>query len=739
MSKNKIAMIYIFLAVVTLLAFWQVNQSDFISFDDGVYITKNSYIQNALTIDGIIWAFTTNYQGNWHPLTWISHMLDIQLFGLNPHWHHLISLLLHITNTLLLFFVLHRMTKAPWQSAFVAALFALHPLHVESVAWVAERKDVLSTFFWMLTMGAYSYYVEHPGFRRYFFVLLFFVLGLMAKPMLVTLPFVLLLLDYWPLQRFQEIKSDYKVKTEAFKSMTSDKQKKKSKKKDAAAVKETLEVKTPADPEYKWSLIYPLFLEKIPLFALTVLSSIVTYIAQHRGGAVQSLAALNLNSRFTNAVVSYIRYIGKMIWPDNLAYFYPYPKLLQLWQISGAVLILIAITLMVFLAAKRLQYLTMGWLWYVGTLVPVIGLVQIGGQAMADRYTYIPLIGLFIMVAWGIPTLLSTLLYREKLLIALSTLTLTCFFIVSWTQVGYWQNSLTLYSRAVNVTDDNYVAYASRGSVYGNRGDYKQSIEDLDRAIKINPNYAAAYNDRATSYYALGKYKQAIIDYDMAIKINPNYAAVYNDRGNAYKNLGKYEQAIADYNKAIDINPKLASAYHNREIVYAILGNQKQAIAGYGATIEIYPKDADVYYARGNATAILGKYKQAIIDYDMAIKIHPNYAAVYNDRGNAYKNLGKYEQAIADYNRAIDINPKIADVYYNRGNAYSALGNQNQAIVNYDRAIEINPKLAPAYVNRAISYSKLGNQKQALEDIKAAAQLGNKAAQDFLKARGMSL
>lgn len=295
MPKNKIPLICIFLVVATLMAFWQVNNCDFSNADDAPYVTQNNHIQNGITMDSLRWAFTAHHAANWHPLTWISHMLDVQLFGLNPRWHHLTNLIFHIANTLLLFFVLHRMTKVLWQSAFVAALFALHPLHVESVAWVAERKDVLSTFFWMLTMGAYCYYVERPGLRRYLPVLLFFALGLMAKPMLVTLPFVLLLLDYWPLRRLKPRKSDQEIQ------------------------------------------IKPLLWEKIPLFALTTLSSVVTYIAQQKGGAVVSIEAFPLSVRMENAFISYVAYIGKMIWPNNLAVFYPYQRLWISWQVLGAI------------------------------------------------------------------------------------------------------------------------------------------------------------------------------------------------------------------------------------------------------------------------------------------------------------------------------------------------------------------------------------------------------------------
>ncbi len=569
MSNNKqVLMIYLFLTIAALVVFWQVNTCDFIYYDDPFYVTENHQVQNGITLEGIQWAFTTGHVANWHPLTWISHMLDVQLFGLQPRWHHLTNLLFHLANTLLLFYVLHRMTKARWESAFVAALFALHPLHVESVAWVAERKDVLSTFFWMLTMGAYCTYVEHQRLQKYLLVVLFFALGLMAKPMLVTLPFVLLLLDYWPLQRFRRIPSDQKIRNKS-----GDKQKGKSRKRHTTG--EEVKAETPADSLYQWALIRPLLREKIPLFALTVLSSIVTYLVQQKGGAVQSYP---MSIRISNAFVSYITYIGKTIWPSDLAVLYPYPQSLPTWQVFGSAFLLIAVTITVIVKARRMPYLAMGWLWFAGTLVPVIGIVQVGLQARADRYTYVSLIGLFIMAAWGIPELLKNRRYRKEALVASSTAVLLCLSVVTWTQLQYWQNSFTLFDHTLSVTDNNYAAYYNRGAAYSHLGNYRQALGDYDRAIDINPKYADAYYNRGTAYLNLGNNRQAIGDFDKAIETNPIYAKAYHNRGIANSNLGNYQQAIGDYDKTIEINPTYAEPYNNRGYAYWRLGNTGKAL-----------------------------------------------------------------------------------------------------------------------------------------------------------------
>jgi len=770
MLKNKqILAICLFLAASAIIAFWQVSQCDFTNYDDPSYVTENIHIRHGITIQAIRWAFTTGYAANWHPVTWMSHMLDIQLFGLKPRWHHLTNLLFHIANTLLLFILFHRMTKAPWKSAFVAALFALHPLHVESVAWVSERKDVLSTFFWMLTIAAYIHYVEHgtedgrqrsedrgrrteggisfsdirppSSVLRYLAVLILFSLGLMAKPMLVTLPFVLLLLDYWPLQRFDPKKSGLEISTEVTKPVSANKRKGKSSGNHTTGsgpgrdVQAIFKEERPAVHKYQWALVRPLILEKIPLLALATLSCIVTYFFQKKAGAVGSFEVLPPGVRIANVFVSYIIYIGKTIWPSNLAIFYPHPGLLPLWQVLGAVVFFGVVTFAVIRTAKRFPYLAVGWLWFAGTLVPVIGIVQVGGQAMADRYTYIPLIGLFIMAAWGIPELLKkwqpTHPPRKEAFFALAASILTCFLIVTWIQVGYWRNSIALYDHSLKVTNPTDIILFNRGSAHDELGNHRQAISDYDRAIEINPKYADAYYNRGVAYAELGNHRQAISDYDRAIEINPKYADAYYNRGVAYANIGNHRQAISDYARAIEINPKYADAYYNRGAAYAKLGDLRKAISDYDSAIGIKPEHARAYNNRGVAYGALGNHRQAISDYDRAIEIKPKYADAYNNRGAAYADIGNHRQAISDYDRAIEIKPEYADAYYNRGLAYGRLGNHRQAISDYDRAIEINPKYADAYSNRGAAYGILGNYRQAISDYDRAIEINPEHAQAF--------
>ncbi|MGA2936995.1 MAG: tetratricopeptide repeat protein [Syntrophobacteraceae bacterium] len=679
LGNKQIPLIYLLLTLAALIAFWQVNQCDFINYDDPSYVTENIHIRNGITTEAIRWAFTIGYASNWHPVTWMSHMLDVQLFGLKPHWHHLTNLLFHIANTLLLFFVFHRMTKAPWKSAFVAALFALHPLHVESVAWVSERKDVLSTFFWMLTMGAYIHYVEHrtedgkqrtedgrqrteggghpssflclpSSVLRYLAVLIFFALGLMAKPMLVTLPFVLLLLDYWPLQRLESKKSPQEIRAEASKQgagnpasagVTSSRRRSGGERKPLSATKKKGEsgkmrtgqgiaqssvLVTPEvlNPGPQSSALRPLLREKIPLFALAALSCIVTYVAQEKGGSVLSFERIGPDLRIANIFVSYIIYIAKSIWPINLAVYYPHRGSWPLWQVLGAVLLLIAVTISVIRTAKRFPYLTMGWLWFTGTLVPVIGIVQVGTQAMADRYTYIPLIGLFVMAAWGIPELLKKWQPArpplKEALFASSALLLLSFSIVTWIQVGYWRNDIALYDHSLKVTGPSDIIHCNRGVAYSKLGNTRQAIEDFDRAIAINRKYADAYNNRGIAYGELGNLRQAISDSDRAVEINPQRADAYNNIGTSYSKLGNHGQAISNYNKAIEINPEYVDAYNNRGIAYGELGNMRQAISDFDRAIEIKPAYARAYYNRGIAYAELGYDSKGIEDLKTAAK-----------------------------------------------------------------------------------------------------------------------
>jgi tetratricopeptide (TPR) repeat protein len=558
-NRNYLVLaICIALSITTFAVFWQVGNHEFISFDDNDYVTENRHVQDGITLTGIVWAFSEPHAHNWHPLTWLSHMLDCQVFGLKPGRHHLVNLFFHVANTLLLFLILRRMTNALWQSAFVAGLFALHPLHVESVAWVAERKDVLSTLFWMLTMGAYVYYVERPGYKRYLFVIAFFALGLMSKPMLVTLPFVLLLLDYWPLKRLQTVQSGARIGTAALQPASRAKKKQRSRQQPR---KDTVKTKSAASSRALWPDIRPLLQEKIPFFVVTILFCFVTFYAQHR--VVKPMELYPLDGRIANALISYVSYIGKMLWPVKLSVFYPYGGVaLFSWQAVSAVLVLMVTTYLTIRAARHFPYLIVGWLWYLGTLIPVIGLVQVGLQSMADRYTYVPLIGVFIMIAWGVPELLNSWRYRRFALASAAVGILFALMVITYVQIGYWRNNIILYEHAIKVTSENAWAQNNLGYALSLQGKTREAIAHFQKAISIN-NPADAHYNLGTMLASQGKLDEAIYQFRESIRISPGYAKAYNNLGNALLYQGRLDEAIASYREALHLNPDYTLAQEN--------------------------------------------------------------------------------------------------------------------------------------------------------------------------------
>jgi Flp pilus assembly protein TadD len=629
-----ILLISLSLIVVTFAVFWPVRNHTFLNYDDYEYVVENSHVKAGLTFKGLIWAFTTTHSNNWHPLTWLSHMLDYELFGLRPGEHHLTNLLFHLTNTLLLFLVFKRMTGGLWESSFVAALFALHPLHVESVAWVAERKDVLSTFFWMLTMWTYIRYTEEPKLKRYLLVLLSFTLGLLSKPMLVTIPFVLLLLDYWPLGRFQFGHPSGYHSSNPHKSR-----------------------KTPDQR----SVALRLILEKTPFFALTTISSFLTIFAQRSDGVLRSLKVLPLQPRIANSLISYVSYIEKMIWPDSLAIFYPYPNIFPLWQVAGAGLLLTCVSVLAIYSTHKRPYLLVGWLWYLGTLVPVIGLVQVGSQALADRYTYVPLIGLFIMIAWGVPSILKDWCYRRIVLAVLAGLLLSIFMIVTRLQILHWHNSITLFEHALDVTAQNHQAHNILGMALSEQGKIEEAIVHYNEALRIKPDFAKAHNNLGRVLARQGKIQEAIAHYTKALQIDPNYTEVHKNIGRALAREGKIQEAIVHYTEALRIDPHDVEVHNNLGIVLTRQGRFQEAIIHITEALRIEPNSAEIYINLGNIFAEQGKIEEAIFHYTKALRIKPNFAEAHFSLSLAYWEMGDRSSALKEYEILKTINPDLAN------------------------------------------------------------------------------
>jgi Tfp pilus assembly protein PilF len=558
-----------------MLVYWQVGSYGFINFDDPLYVTDNMQVRNGLTWNGTLWAFTdTKSTGNWYPLTWLSLMLDCELFESKPQAFHITNLLLHLANTLLLFMVLKRLTGALWRSGFVAALFALHPLHVESVAWISGRKDVLSTFFWLLTMWAYVSYVRRPSFTRYIAVAAFFILGLMSKAMLVTLPFVLLILDYWPLRRLH-----LNEPTEGDASIGSS-------------------TKT----------IAKLLWEKKPLFVLTAISCVLTYLAQQTGGAVRTFERVGLGIRLTNTMVSYVNYINKTFWPSGLAIYYPLPKTIPIWQVAQAGLILVGISLLVIWWLRSRPYLLVGWLWYIGTLVPVIGLVQVGEQAMADRYTYVPLTGLFIAVTWGVNALADHWHSRKFILSVSAAVILSALMLCTGRQVAYWRNNITLYEHTLTVTDKNHVIHINLGMALLQQGQLDKAIQHQQEALRLRPGEPSALTNLGMALALQRRYPDAIKYYRLSLKSDPEQATTYNNLGAAIlSNNGNPEEAVANFRQALRLKPDYDNAHLNLATVLTMQDRFDEAISHYREVLRLIPNDRR---ARRGLQAALARRKE---------------------------------------------------------------------------------------------------------------------------------
>ena len=582
--QNLTLIISLLLIAAILITYWQVKDFDFICFDDKPYVTENRHVQTGLTIKGFTWAFTTFHASNWHPLTWLSHMLDCELYGLNPMGHHWTSLQIHIANTLLLFFILQYMTGALWRSAFVAALFALHPLHVESVAWVAERKDVLSTFFGMLALLAYCRYAKQPSLAKYLLIILFFSMGLMAKPMLVTLPFLLLLLDFWPLKRFRFV------------------------------------------------TVSRLVLEKIPLLVPVIISSCLTFIAQQSTGAVKPLESFSLTVRIANAFVSYASYVVKAIWPHNLTVFCPHPgNTLPLWQFFVAILLVGGASVLAIRSLKKYPYIAVGLFWYLGTLVPVIGLVQVGDQAMADRYTYIPLIGLFIIVSWGFSDLLTGRHYQKIVLTLFAVIILSALTVSTFFQLGYWRNSVALFERAVSITENNCMAHNNLGAVLLKKGKFDKAVLHIKESLRIEPGCKAALYNLGAALSAQGKFDEAVLHYNYLLNINLKDAIVHNNMADVLSAQGKLDEAVLHYNKALKINSD----------------------------------HADAHCSLGSLLARQNKFKEAMFHLAEAIRINPDYAEAYNNIGVIFSRQNKFKQASTFFSKALQVKPDFTEARRN--------------------------------------------------------------------------
>jgi tetratricopeptide (TPR) repeat protein len=714
------------LAAITLSTYLPVWRHSYLRFDDADYVTDNGRVLSGLTWAGIQWAFTTFHSSNWHPLTWLSHMLDAQLFGPGPAGPHAVNLIFHILNTLLLFVLLRRLSGAVWRSALVAALFALHPLHVESVAWVAERKDVLSAFFFLLTLMAYGKYVsgerqktniQHPmpadadsscatritfhASRWYWLCLLFFALGLMSKPMLVTLPFVLLLLDYWPLQRF-----------------------------------------TIYDLRFT---IWPLIREKIPFFLLCVASCMVTFAAQKHGGAVRSLTSFPISERIGNALVAYAQYLGKLFWPVDLAIFYPHPGQWPVTQIVLAAILIVGLCLAAVWLGRRFPFAAMGWFWFLGTLVPTIGLVQVSNQSMADRYTYLPYIGVFIILAWGAAEVLaswqpsksafqnprssrrqeahnfnrqsaignrqsdqnllppsqssgatstSSATYPKGLTvlagIAAGLVVIACA-ARTHDQLRHWRDGESLFRHALAVTERNFVAENNLGNVLMDKGRADEAIACLEKALELQPDFALAHNNLGNALLRKGRVDEAIAQYQKTLVLKPDYANACNNLGTAFRQKGLLDEAIACYRNALKIHPHHAKAHNNLGDVLLQQGQVDEAAAHFQKAVEIQPDFADAHHNLGVIMMQKGRVDEASGYFKKVVELRSEDAEAHNNLGFCLMQAGRADEGVGHFQRSLEIRPGFAEAHNNLGVVLLEKGRVREAVTHLQTAATLQP------------------------------------------------
>jgi protein O-mannosyl-transferase len=708
----------------------------FLNVDDDVYVSSNTHVWN-LTWDNMRWAFTNLDAGFWHPLTWISLMFDSLLFGVHPAGYHLTNLLLHIASSVLLFLLLRQLTGALWRSAMVATLFALHPLHVESVAWIAERKDVLSTLFWMLTLLAYVRYSQstignrQSAITNYSLALIFFTLGLMSKSMLVTLPVVMLLLDFWPLQRIS-----------CFQTAVS---------------------KTPnrqsAIGNRQW-----LLWEKLPFFALSFAAGLLTIQAEKGIGALSSTVKFPLSARLENATLSTAHYLGQTFWPADLAVFYPYPKSFAIWSVVGAGLLLLVISAGAFWARRQRGYLLLGWLWYGITLLPVSGLIQVGGHARADRYTYVPLIGIFLILVWGVVELWTRWRLSKLLGMVLAVVILLACGLRAADQLACWQDSGTLFRHALTVTGDNDFADGALGFDYLENGNLDEAMIYCRKAITLNPNsftsecnlavaltqkkqyveaiehYQRAWqlaqsrsgpsSDRlfvflgyGNALKAMGKIDEAIAQFQEALRLNSDFPATHNSLGVALALQHKYDEAIEQYRAALRVKPDYSEAENNLGLALAAQGRPDEAIARYEAVLQAEPDNIDAHNSLGGVLLQAGRVDEAVEQLAWVLKRKPGQADAYASLGAAFAAQGRLDEAIGQFREAIRYAPDVADSHFNLANALAMQHNLDEAVQQYTQTLHLSPDNARAHCNLGYALLELGRKDEAVSQLREAVRI----------------
>ncbi|HSU56030.1 MAG TPA: tetratricopeptide repeat protein [Candidatus Dormibacteraeota bacterium] len=708
-SRQKEGWIYLGLVIATLLVYLPLFGFPFINYDDPEYVTTNSHVITGVTLANVVWAFTSFHSGNWHPITWISHMMDCEFFGLRAGYHHGVNVILHVTNTLLLFGLLTRITKATWRSAFVAMIFGIHPLHVESVAWVSERKDVLSTFFMLLAIYAYAAYVstatmnnqlhrnESISAKRgplgalrksslffYSLCLLLFALGLMSKAMVVTLPCLLLLLDYWPFRRFEA-----------------------------------------ATGSLKAALIAPFVFEKIPFFALSFLSGLITYFGQKKWGSMSGMQDLSLGEKLVNGANAYLAYITKTVWPSKMAVFYPHASLQHAAATKAAgvvaAILLIAITAFALFQIKKRPSWFVGWFWFLGTLIPVIGVVQVGLQGMADRYTYVPMIGLLVCAAWYYQP--SSRTVDHLIAAALSTAAvLVCLWKASG-QVQYWHDDIALFSHSIEVTGFNPVAHFSLGLAFAENGDHARAESEFRAAVNEDPLYATAHYSLGVCLAVQQKSEQAAEEFRATLRLNPGHVLAHNGLGHVLLALQKAPDAEAEFKLAVTLDPGFWQGHHSLGTLFLEQRRFAEAAKQFDDVLRKKPRDAETLANLARACLGEGHLDQAEDRAGEAVALCPTNAELELLLGKILMVNGKTNEAEVRFSSADRFDPALADKQLEIGRSQAAKGNLDPAIANLKTAAWLRPQDAVIHQATGLALAQQGNLSAAIAEFQAANEL----------------
>ena len=683
--QNQRLIVALLLIAATLLVYAPIRGHQFLHYDDDVYVTDDVRIRQGLTWDNLLWAPTAIEEALWKPLTLYSHMLDVQLFGLNPAGHLLVNLLIHVGNVLLLFGILQWTTGAVWRSALVAGLFALHPLGVESVAWVAERKNVLSTLFWLLTMGAYVGYVRKPGRLRYLGVMGALMLGLMSKPMVVTLPFALLLMDYWPLERLPARWAEFRERLPG------------------------------------------LVVEKLPFLVPVAASSVVTIYGAQTQQGLQTLGEISLGARLGNALLGYGLYLKKMVWPMDLAVIYPLSRnALSSWPVILAAVVLAAITVVVWRRREASRYLVVGWCWYLGTLVPVNGLLQSGFQAMADRYSYVPLIGIFIMLSWGGVEILGDQKQGRKWLAGTAGCVLLAFAILTRVQLSYWQDTTTLFEHAIRVTADNHLAYNILGTELTLEKEFEEAVAYYQEALRISPGFSLAHHNLGVALIEQGRVDESIEHYLEAVGINPEYSQAHYDLGLILEREGRTDEAIEHFQEVVRIDPRNSQAHHYLGVALAEEGRVDEAMEHYREVVNLDPLRATAHSNLGVALVELGRAQEGLGPLEESLRINPQDAHAHSGLGAILLDQGRVDEALEHLEASLRIRPQNAQTHYNLGVALVEQGWVEAAIEHFDKALEIDPELVDARKNLVFVLDQaVQGYRRALQSTPQNAEMHN--------------